>query len=121
MNQPDEEEPFDESAIVKYFDESQEQFLARKQDAQIYRGRLEAIKLTGDPQIPRGEYTFIAEDIGDEGLMRIANEDQFEGARIVKSKEQLANRSFTNRKFQCFHLALLYIYKGISDKRSQVL
>jgi hypothetical protein len=95
MHQPDEEEPFDESTIIKSSDESQKQFLSRKRDAQIYRGRLEAIKLTGDPQIPRGEYSFIAKDIGDEGLVRIANEDQFKGARIVKSKAQLADRNFT--------------------------
>ncbi|KFY42521.1 hypothetical protein V495_04467 [Pseudogymnoascus sp. VKM F-4514 (FW-929)] len=96
LNQPDDEEPFDESTIVNKSGESQEEYLARKRDAQIYRGRLEAIKLTGDPNIPRGEYTFIAEDIGEEGLVRIAKEEQFKGARIVKSKGQLANRNFIN-------------------------
>ncbi|KFZ24746.1 hypothetical protein V502_00778 [Pseudogymnoascus sp. VKM F-4520 (FW-2644)] len=99
LNQPDVEEPFDDATIIKQSDESQEQFLARKKDAQIYRGRLEAIKLTGDPNIPRGEYTFIAEDIGDEGLVRIAKEHQFKGARIVKSKGQLANRNFVNPEY----------------------
>ncbi|OBT63082.1 hypothetical protein VE03_07453 [Pseudogymnoascus sp. 23342-1-I1] len=99
LNQPDAEEPFDESAIVKQSDETREQFLARKKDAQIYRGRLEAIKLTGDPNIPRGEYTFIAEDIGDGGFVRIAKEHQFKGARIVKSKGQLANRNFVNPQY----------------------
>lgn len=99
LNQPDAKETFDESTIIKQSDESQEQFLARKKDAQIYRGRLEAIKLTGDPNIPRGEYTFVAEDIGEAGLVRIAKEDQFKGARIVKSKGQLANRNFINRKY----------------------
>ncbi|OBT86653.1 hypothetical protein VE02_04440 [Pseudogymnoascus sp. 03VT05] len=94
LHQPDDDEPFDESTIVKRSDESDEQFLARKKDAQIYRGRLEAIKLTGDPNIPRGEYTFMAEDIGDGGLVRVAKEDRFKGARIVKSKGQLANRNF---------------------------
>lgn len=70
---------------------------------------MEAIKITGDPNIPRGEYTFIAEDIGDEGLVRIAKEYQFKGARIVKSKGQLANRNFVNRKYFMLPLALVYI------------
>lgn len=98
LNQPDVHEPFDETTIVKQSDESQEQFLARKKDAQIYRGRLEAIKLTGDPNIPRGEYTFLADNIGDGGLVRIAEEDQFKGARIVQCLGQLANRNYSNRK-----------------------
>ena len=58
------------------------------------RGRLEAIKLTGDPNIPRGEYTWIAEDIGRRGLIRIAEEQKFQGARIVKSWGHIANRGF---------------------------
>lgn len=60
----------------------------------IYRGRIEAIKLTGDPNIPRGEYTFIAPDIGPGGLIRVANEDMFKGARVVKSVGHIAARGF---------------------------
>ena len=33
-------------------------------------GRLEAIKLTGDVNIPRGQFTWFAEDISDSGLIR---------------------------------------------------
>lgn len=64
------------------------------EDAKIYRGRIEAIKLTGDPNIPRGEYTFIAPDIGPNGLVRVATEEMFKGARIVKSVGHIAARGF---------------------------
>ena len=60
----------------------------------LYSGRMEAIKLTGDPNIPRGEYTFIAPDIGPNGLIRVATEDMFKGARIVKSVGHIAARGF---------------------------
>ncbi|KAL8701054.1 MAG: hypothetical protein Q9201_005119 [Fulgogasparrea decipioides] len=50
-------------------------------------GRLEAIKLTGDPNVPRGEFTWVAEDIGSAGLLRIANErifrDKFGPAQLI--------------------------------------
>lgn len=59
-------------------------------------GRLEAIKLTGDPNIPRGEYTFIAPNIGGEGFLRVADEELFRGARIVKSAGHIAERGFRN-------------------------
>ena len=58
------------------------------------RGRLEAIKLTGDPNIPRGEYTWIAEDIGPKGYLRTANEQMFKGARVVKSFGHVAAREY---------------------------
>jgi len=61
-------------------------------------GRLEAIKLTGDMNIPRGEYTFIAPDIGDAGLVRIADENIFKGARFVKSAGHIAQRGFREGK-----------------------
>ena len=61
-------------------------------------GRLEAVKLTGDPNVPRGEYTWIAEDIGSKGLIRIAHEQVFKGARVVKSLGHVAEREFRNGK-----------------------
>ncbi|EMC94848.1 hypothetical protein BAUCODRAFT_25951 [Baudoinia panamericana UAMH 10762] len=57
-------------------------------------GRLEAIKLTGDPNIPRGEYTFVAPEIGEAGLLRVADEKIFKGARIVRSAGHIAGRGF---------------------------
>jgi hypothetical protein len=67
---------------------------ADEEDESVYSGRIEAVKLTGDPNIPRGEYTFIAPDIGRNGLLRVASEDMFKGARIVKSVGHIAARGF---------------------------
>ena len=58
------------------------------------KGRLEAIKLTGDPNVPRGEYTWIAQDIGPKGLVRVADEKIFEGARVVRSLGHCAGDGF---------------------------
>jgi hypothetical protein len=68
--------------------------VAKQEDDCIYQGRIEAVKLTGDPNIPRGEYTFIAPDIGPNGLLRVASEEMFRGARIVKSVGHIAARGF---------------------------
>jgi hypothetical protein len=65
----------------------------------IYRGRIEAVKLTGDPNIPRGEYTFIAPDIGPSGLLRVADEEMFGGARIVKSVGHIAATGFADGEY----------------------
>lgn len=67
--------------------------------ADLPSGRLEAIKLTGDVNIPRGEYTFIAPEIGPGGFMRVADEETFAGARIVRSAGHLAGRGFVHGMF----------------------
>ena len=62
-------------------------------------GRIEAIKLTGDINVPRGQCTWFADEIGDEGLVRIAHEELFQGARIVRSMGHVADRGFKDDRF----------------------
>lgn len=64
----------------------------------IQKGALEAVKLTGDPNVPRGEVTFTASDIGPKGLVRVAEEDPFKGARIVRSHGHVAGIGFRDGK-----------------------
>ncbi|KAH3911076.1 hypothetical protein HBI56_000820 [Parastagonospora nodorum] len=78
-----------------------------EQDESVYQGRIEAVKLTGDPNIPRGEYTFIAPDIGQNGLLRVASEDMFKGARIVKSVGHIAARGFRDDTYMTSQLILI--------------
>ena len=66
------------------------------QDNSIFSGRIEAIKLTGDVNVPRGEYTWVANDIGAAGFIRVADEEPFQGARIVKSWGHSAERGYQN-------------------------
>lgn len=73
----------------------------------VYQGRIEAVKLTGDPNIPRGEYTFIAPDIGPNGLLRVATEEPFKGARIVRSVGHIAARGFRDDDFMLSQLILI--------------
>lgn len=69
-------------------------------------GRIEAIKLTGDMNIPRGEYSFVAPDIGDGGLVRVADEESFRGARIVRSAGHLADPGFRDGECYVFKMLL---------------
>ncbi|TKA53786.1 hypothetical protein B0A49_10721, partial [Cryomyces minteri] len=79
----------------------------------IYHGRIEAIKLTGDPNVPRGEYTFIAPDIGPAGFVRTAMEAPFgdkatgQGARVVKSVGHIAARGFRDDEYIPSQLILI--------------
>ncbi|KAH8707054.1 hypothetical protein GQ44DRAFT_492352 [Phaeosphaeriaceae sp. PMI808] len=73
----------------------------------IYSGRMEAVKLTGDPNIPRGEYTFIAPDIGPNGLLRVASEEMFKGARVVKSVGHIAARGYRDDTYMTSQLILI--------------
>jgi len=88
--------------------ESFESFKARRiKERKIYRGSLEAIKLTGDPNIPRGEHTWVADDIGPAGFVRILKEAGFKGARMVRSRGHIAARGFVNDKWVESQLILI--------------
>ncbi|KAI1122487.1 hypothetical protein F5Y10DRAFT_271050 [Nemania abortiva] len=99
INQPDVEEEGYKEPLVRLESESDEEFHARFLSEKVYRGRLEAIKLTGDPNVPRGEYTFLADDLGADGFVCNAQEPPFQGARVVKSRGHVAEIGFITDRY----------------------
>lgn len=106
VHQPErDDDDFDPDMMPRREGETEEDYAQRKIDETVYRGRLEAIKLTGDPNVPRGEYTFIVEDLGPAGFVRTIQEPPFHGARVVKSKGHVAGTGFVNGKrgYSCWN------------------
>ncbi|KAI6781299.1 uncharacterized protein J7T54_004072 [Emericellopsis cladophorae] len=100
FNQPDQPPATDqELQLVRGAGESDSDWAQRRAEARSLRGRLEAIKLTGDPNVPRGEYTFVAEELGPGGYLRTAVEEPFAGARVVESKGHVAGTGFVGDKY----------------------
>ena len=61
--------------------------------------RLEAIKLTGDPNVIRGQCTWLVEDL-DKDLIRVAGgQEQFAGSRIYRSHMHIAEAGFRNDRY----------------------
>ncbi|KAL2151182.1 hypothetical protein VTH82DRAFT_6280 [Thermothelomyces myriococcoides] len=117
INQPDDDEDGDDpeggrsraaaTAIERLEGESDEAYEARCREAAIYRGRLEAVKLTGDANVPRGEISFVVDDLGPEGLIRIETAAPFEGARVVSSRGHIANNGFSSHTYVDAELFLI--------------
>jgi len=59
---------------------------------------LHAVKLTGDPNVPRGELTFLA-NLGPDGMLGVADSEPFTGARIVRSRGHVAGLGFRDRTY----------------------
>lgn len=53
-----------------------------------------AVKLTGDSNVPRWEYSFVVPDLLESGLIRIADEEEFRGAHVVRSAMHVATKGF---------------------------
>jgi hypothetical protein len=64
---------------------------------QLSPTRLEGIKLSGDINVPRGEYTFEVPDLED--LIRIADENEWPGAKVISGVGQIAQSQFLERRF----------------------
>ncbi|KAK7984679.1 hypothetical protein PG996_006080 [Apiospora saccharicola] len=105
LNQPDVEET--NTPLDRQEGETDAQYEERFLNERVYKGRLEAIKLTGDPNVPRGEYTFIAKDLGEAGFVDVAQEHPFQGARVVKSTGHIAHTGFYNDKYMESQLILI--------------
>ncbi|KAK9466129.1 hypothetical protein V1512DRAFT_263943 [Lipomyces arxii] len=67
--------------------------------------RLEAIKLTGDPNVPRGEFSFIVDDLTHTD--RICSEQEWPGARVVAARGHTASLHFVNNVFSPTQLFLI--------------
>jgi hypothetical protein len=63
------------------------------------RKSLLAVKLTGDPNIPRWQYSFVVPDLLEPGLVRIAEEEELRGARLVRSAIHVAANGFKSSKW----------------------
>ncbi|CAK7212233.1 hypothetical protein SCUCBS95973_001393 [Sporothrix curviconia] len=87
--------------------ESDEAYARRVRDDRIYQGSIRAIKLTGDPNVPRGEVSFLAPDLGASGLDTVLQDAPFAGVRVVRSRGHIAGTRFVNDRWVDTRLLLI--------------
>ncbi|KAK3346619.1 hypothetical protein B0T25DRAFT_520998 [Lasiosphaeria hispida] len=109
IHQPDspDGERFDPGSNVQMEDETAEAFAQRRAEEMTWHGRLVAVKLTGDPNVPRGEYTFVVDDLGKGGFVGMLYEPPFDGVRVVKSRGHIAESGFRQDEFVDSHIFLI--------------
>lgn len=95
MHQPDSADDVSEPLQRKQ-GETDDEFEKRFLQERVYRGSIKAIKLTGDTNVPRGEISFVAPELGEAGLVTVEKGPPFEGCRIVESQGHIANDGFVN-------------------------
>jgi hypothetical protein len=91
LHQPQDDKPFRVEDVIRQHGETEPEYLARREELRTCHGKVYMIKLTGDPHVWRGQHTFVADDIGEEGFVRHATDSNFPGARIVRSKGHIAD------------------------------
>lgn len=70
--------------------------------------------------MPRGERTFVAEDLGEDGFVTIINEEPFRGVRVVRSKGHVAQTGFVNGKSA--EICVVTVETGTNlDRREQTI
>ncbi len=91
LRQPDSDPPQQRERLEG---ESDEAYAARMREP-VFSGRLEGVKLTGDANVPRGEVTFVVEELGEGGVVGVGEHKPFEGVRIVRSRGHIADNGFS--------------------------
>ncbi|KAJ5236206.1 hypothetical protein N7489_006297 [Penicillium chrysogenum] len=95
-----------ETEAEAHSDEKQSKITDAQEDIG-QRGSLQAVKLTGDPNVPRGQFSFVAEDIGSRGLISVEMEEPFVGARIVRCRGHVAGLGFRDDTYIDSQLILI--------------
>ena len=84
----------EELGLEREEDETDDAWQRKIRDARVNTGSMTAVKLMGDPNVPRGQVSFRVDDIGPRGLVGYASQAPFAGARIVRGKGHIAETGF---------------------------